>query len=76
MFFDRIYYVFFFSFLSSQNFKRGGALAPSMDAPPLLSVQTAHVTVDVDAVPKTAESGPVLLLLSRVAVDGLISLGR
>jgi len=36
MFFDSIYYIFFFFFFSSQNFKRGGALAPSMDAPPLL----------------------------------------
>jgi len=36
MFFDRIYYIFFFFFFfSSQHFKRGGALAPSMDAPPL-----------------------------------------
>jgi len=31
MFFDRMYF-----FFSSQNFKRGGALAPSMDAPPLI----------------------------------------
>jgi len=37
MFFDRIYYILlFFFFFSSQNFQRGGALAPSMDAPPLL----------------------------------------
>jgi len=36
MFFDRIYYICFFFFFPSQNFKRGGALAPSMDAPPLL----------------------------------------
>jgi len=37
MFFDRIY-IFFFSyyFFSSKNFKRGGALAPSMDAPPMM----------------------------------------
>jgi len=35
MFFDRMY--FFNLFFSSQNFKRGGALAPSMDAPPLVS---------------------------------------
>jgi len=34
MFFDRIYNIFFF-FFSSQNVKRGGTLAPSMDAPPL-----------------------------------------
>jgi len=37
MFFDRIYiYFFFFFFFSSKNFKRGGGLAPPMDAPPLL----------------------------------------
>jgi len=36
MFFDSIYYILFFFFFSSPNFKRGGALAPSMDAPPLV----------------------------------------
>src|SRR4029434_3434427 len=31
-----VYYVFFlFFFFSSQNFRRGGALAPCIDAPPL-----------------------------------------
>jgi len=36
MFFDRMYFLSSSSFFSSQNFKRGGALAPSMDAPPLI----------------------------------------
>jgi len=45
MFFDSIYYIFFFFFFfSSQHFKRGGTLAPSMDAPPLVAT---HAVGDI-----------------------------
>jgi len=37
MFFDRIFVFIFLLFFSSPNFKRGGALAPPMDEPPLIS---------------------------------------
>jgi len=35
MFFDSIFFLFLLLFFSSPNFKRGGALAPPMDEPPL-----------------------------------------